>query len=140
LIKKYTFILLGSFFVGLALLGLFLPLLPTTPFLLLAAFFYMRSSEKCYKWLLNHRIFGKYLSNYLNNRSIPWKVKFAVLMVLWLTIILTVIVFLKSNPVRIVLIAIAAVVTIHILSLKTAEPADEMISPPEDHIEIKKNM
>jgi uncharacterized membrane protein YbaN (DUF454 family) len=119
LIKKYAFILLGTVFIGLAFLGIFLPLLPTTPFLLLAAFFYVRSSDKCYNWLLNHRIFGEYLKNYLKNRSIPLKIKIGVLVILWFTIIVSVIIFISSIWIRLSMIAVAAVVTIHILRLKT---------------------
>lgn len=140
MIKKYAFTLLGGIFTGLALLGVFLPLLPTTPFLLLAAFFFLRSSEKHYRWLLNHRIFGKYLRNYLNNRSIPGRVKYGVLIVLWLTIALSVIVVLESSLLRICLIVIASAVTIHILSLKTDRSADEPDSDPVDCIEIKKDI
>ena len=119
LIKKTLFILLGSIFTGLAFLGIFLPLLPTTPFLLLAAFFFFRSSEKSYHWLLNHKIFGKYLQNYLKNRTIPINIKIFVLILLWITILLTSVFVLEIFVISLVLILIATAVTIHILSLKT---------------------
>ncbi|MCK4942277.1 MAG: YbaN family protein [Candidatus Aminicenantes bacterium] len=117
--KKTLFILLGSIFTGLAFLGIFLPLLPTTPFLLLAAFFYLRSSERLYHWLLNHKIFGKYLQNYLKNRTVPINIKIFVLILLWITILLTSVFVLEIFVIRLVLILIATAVTIHILSLKT---------------------
>ena len=121
MIKKTLFILLGSLFTGLAFLGIFLPLLPTTPFLLLAAFFYLRSSEKLYNWLLNHKIFGKYLQNYLENRAIPLKIKIFTLILLWVTILATSLFFVDTFIIKLLLIAIAIAVTIHILWLKTGE-------------------
>jgi uncharacterized membrane protein YbaN (DUF454 family) len=120
--KKITFVILGSFFTGLAFLGIFLPLLPTTPFLLLAAFFYLRSSEKLYYWLLNHKIFGKYLRDYLETRSVPVKIKVFVFIILWITIMSTVLFFLENIIVRLLLVLIALLVSIHVLMLKSSNP------------------
>lgn len=125
MIKKTLFILLGSIFTGLAFLGIFLPLLPTTPFLLLAAFFFLRSSERLYHWLLNHKIFGKYLQNYLDNRSIPLKIKIFTLFLLWVTILSTVLFFVNDFIIKLLLIAIALAVTIHILRFKTGEQIEK---------------
>jgi len=119
-LKKLFYIILGSLSTALAFLGIFLPLLPTTPFLLLAAFFYLRSSEKLYNWLLNHKIFGRYLKNYLKNRSIPVRIKIAVVIILWITILSTILFFLDEFIIRLLLVLIAILVSIHILSLKSA--------------------
>jgi len=70
-IKRTLYLFLGTSFVLLAILGVFLPLLPTTPFLILAAFFFSQSSEKCHQWLLNNKIFGPVLSSWENSRCIP---------------------------------------------------------------------
>ncbi|MFH0931814.1 MAG: YbaN family protein, partial [Candidatus Zixiibacteriota bacterium] len=68
-------IITGTFFVGLGVLGIFLPLLPTTPFLLLAAACYARSSKRFYNWLLNNRWFGSYIKDYKEGKGVPSKVK-----------------------------------------------------------------
>lgn len=69
--KKTLYLMLGFVFVVLAVIGIFLPLLPTTPFLILAAFFFSQSSEKCHQWLLNNKVFGPILYNWENSRCIP---------------------------------------------------------------------
>jgi len=61
---------LGFFFVGLAALGVFLPLLPTTPFLIIAAGCFAKSSEKWHRWLLSNRIFGPVIENWQQNKCI----------------------------------------------------------------------
>jgi len=72
--------------VALAVLGLFLPVLPTTPFLLLAAVCYARSSERFYHWLMTNRWFGEYIRNYREGRGIPLKQKVLTISLLWVTI------------------------------------------------------
>jgi len=84
--SRWALILAGNFFVALGILGILLPLLPTTPFLLLAAACYFRSSEKFYNWLMNNKWLGNYIKNYREKKSIPLKVKVLCLSILWLTI------------------------------------------------------
>ena len=67
--------ILGSFFLGLGIVGVFVPLLPTTPFLLLAAALYVRSSPRLYAWLLNQKHLGPYIRNFRENKSIPLHAK-----------------------------------------------------------------
>jgi uncharacterized membrane protein YbaN (DUF454 family) len=98
--------------------GIFLPLLPTTPFLLLASFCYLRSSERLHGWLTRHRFFGKYIRGYLEHRSIPPGVKISSLILLWATIILTA-VMIGRWYLTVLLAVIAAAVSAHILSLRT---------------------
>lgn len=66
---------LGFMFVGLGLAGVFLPLLPTTPFLLLAAGCFARSSPAFHDWLLTHRLLGPYIRDWERDRSIPLTAK-----------------------------------------------------------------
>ena len=110
---------LGHFSVGLGVIGIFLPLLPTTPFLLLAAWCYSKSSERFHTWLLNNKWFGEYIRNYLSGRGIPLKTKLYALSLLWGTILLSAFFFLESMVVRAILFVIAGVVSWHILSIKT---------------------
>jgi uncharacterized membrane protein YbaN (DUF454 family) len=73
---KYFWLLLGLITLALALLGVFLPLLPTVPFLLLAAFFFARSSEKLHTWLLNHHLFGQMIADWHERGAIDRKAKY----------------------------------------------------------------
>ncbi len=113
-------IFVGTIFVGLGILGMFLPILPTTPFLLLAAACYARSSKRFYHWLLNNRWFGSYIRDYRERKSIPLKVKIFTVALLWITIILSAVFATDVTIVRVILIIIALCVTIHILSLRTS--------------------
>ncbi|MEM7016606.1 MAG: YbaN family protein [Pseudomonadota bacterium] len=72
---KSVYKLLGIFFVGLAILGVVLPLLPTTPFLLLAAGCFAKSSERWYRWLLSNATFGPMIRDWEENRCIQPRVK-----------------------------------------------------------------
>lgn len=69
------FLVLGTLFVGLGIAGAVLPVLPTTPFLLVAAACYARGSARFYNWLLNHRVFGPTIVEWRRHRSIPWRTK-----------------------------------------------------------------
>ena len=116
--KKALLIAAGSVSVALGVVGIFLPLLPTVPFLLLAAFLYARSSQRLYNWLINHRVLGVYIYDYVTYRSVRLSVKVGTLSLLWLT--LTVSILLVSNLyVRILLLAVGCGVSIHVLTLKT---------------------
>lgn len=124
-LKNMILIAIGSLAVGLGVAGIFLPLLPTTPFLLLAAVCYANSSERFYHWLLHHRWFGSYIRNYREGRGIPLISKVVALALLWLTIGASAIFVVPVLIGKIVLVAIAIGVTIHLLSVKTfkEEPA-----------------
>ena len=73
--KRIFFLVLGILSVGLGFLGAFLPLLPTTPFLLLAAFFFSKSSDRLHDWLLNHKLFGKLIRDWREHRAIAPRAK-----------------------------------------------------------------
>ncbi len=70
-IKKMLYTGLGFLFIVLAVMGVFLPLLPTTPFVILSAFFFSKSSERWHRWLLANRVFGPILYNWEHSRCIP---------------------------------------------------------------------
>ena len=79
-------IIVGCISFALGILGLFLPMLPTTPFLLLSAAAWVKASPRLYEWLINHRIFGEYIRNYREHRAIPLHVKIISVTLVWLTI------------------------------------------------------
>ena len=112
-------IVVGTFFVGLGVLGIILPLLPTTPFLLLAAACYARGSKRFYNRLLNNKWIGGYIKNYREGKGTSIKIKMFTISLLWLTIIYSALFAVSSLIVRIILISIAIGVTIHILSIET---------------------
>jgi uncharacterized membrane protein YbaN (DUF454 family) len=115
-------IILGTLCVALGVLGMFLPVLPTTPFLLLAAVCYGRSSEKFYHWLMTNRWFGEYIRNYREGRGIPLKQKVLTISLLWLTIGSTAWLAISQWWVRWILLGIAVGVTIHLVKVKTYKP------------------
>jgi uncharacterized membrane protein YbaN (DUF454 family) len=118
---KYLLAFLGLVSLCLGILGIFLPLLPTTPFLLLSAALFMKSSSRLYNWLMNNRFLGKYLCDYVNHRTISIQSKIISITILWITILVSSIFVIEKIVIKIVLLIIAAAVTIHILSFKSTK-------------------
>lgn len=116
---RWVLIAAGTIFVGLGTLGIFLPILPTTPFLLLAAACYARSSKRFYDRLINNKWFGAYIKNYREGKGIPLKVKVYTISLLWITILFSAFFVINIFWVRVVLILIAIGVTVHVLIIKT---------------------
>jgi len=112
----------GTLCVALGVLGMFLPVLPTTPFLLLAAICYARSSKWFYNWLMTNRWCGKYISNYREGRGIPLKQKGLTILLLWLTIGYAACFVISLWWVKLILLGIAVGVTIHMVRIKTFKP------------------
>lgn len=83
---RVLFNILGTVSLGLGVLGIFLPLLPTTPFLLLAAFCYVRGSPRMHHWLLSHRMLGPYIRDFQSGRGIPLRTKIIALTLMWLSL------------------------------------------------------
>jgi len=116
---RIILIISGTISTALGIIGIFLPLLPTTPFLILAAALYARSSLKLYSWLLNNRLFGKYINNYIEGKGIPLKAKIFSVFLLWLTILYSSFFIINILFVRVILILIAIAVSIHIILIRT---------------------
>jgi uncharacterized membrane protein YbaN (DUF454 family) len=118
-LKKGLLIFAGTAFTATGIIGIFVPILPTTPFLLLAAACYLRSSRRLYNWLLGNRFFGAYVRNYLHGRGMPRKVKIATIFLLWITITCSIIFAVQALIIRIILLIVAIGVTVHIMLIKT---------------------
>lgn len=116
---KLLYTILGSLSLVLGLIGIVVPVLPTTPFLLLSAALYLRGSKRLYDWLMHHPTLGPYITHFRVHRAIPLKTKVVALIMLWVTMLITVIFFIPLVWVKVLLLAIAAAVTWHILSFKT---------------------
>ncbi|MDR2383824.1 MAG: YbaN family protein [Prevotellaceae bacterium] len=118
-LKKTLLITFGSIFLVLGILGIFLPLLPTTPFLLLTTACYAKSSKRLLKKMLSNRILGKYIIDYQQNKGIRKSIKIYVLTLLWTTIALSIVFFAGSLWIKILLGCVAVGVTVHISTFKT---------------------
>lgn len=128
--RKWLLVAAGILSVGLGVLGIFLPILPTTPFLLLAAACFIRSSDRLYDWLIHHKWFGPYIRNYREHKAITKRTKIGTLLLLWGTIGYTAFGVLSSWTLRALLLLVAIGVTIHVLSMKTL--TKEMVSGSSD--------
>jgi uncharacterized membrane protein YbaN (DUF454 family) len=118
MIKKILFIVLGSITLVLGIVGIFLPILPTTPFLLLTAFFYLRSSEKLYTWLLTHEKYGPYIKGIIVDKAMTKQSKTKTIVTLWLTMSLS-IYLVPLLTIKILLGLIGASVSYYVLQLNT---------------------
>ena len=121
---RWILFIMGTFLVGIGVLGIFLPLLPTTIFFILAAACYARSSEKFYVWLLHNRYFGKYIRNYKIRKGMTLISKVITISMLWVTILFSAFFTVENLYVRVLLIMIAVGVTIHLLWIKTVKKQD----------------
>jgi hypothetical protein len=123
---KILLITAGTISLALGAIGIFLPIIPTTPFLLLTAACYCRSSQQLYDWLLNNKWFGEYIRNYKEGKGIPLKTKLVALILLWVTIGVSTVFMLNRLlpeqlvlPMQLIMVAVAIVVSIHIIRIPT---------------------
>ena len=117
---KSILALLGLISLGLGIVGAFLPLLPTVPFVLLSAFLFARSSDRLHNWLITHKIFGQLIRDYHEERGITIQGKIAAISMMWISNIIS-IVFIINNILwlQILMSIITLSVTIYILQYKT---------------------
>lgn len=116
---KYLLAALGLLSLGLGILGIFLPVLPTTPLLLLAAALFLRSSPRLYEWLLDHRRLGPYIQNFMLHKSIPLKIKVISVSMVWITLLFCAVFVAEHWLFRLFFVVLAVAITVHILSYKT---------------------
>ncbi len=118
---RWVLIISGVVLVGIGILGMFLPLLPTTIFFILAAWCFARSSEKFHVWMHTNRLFGKYLSNYSSGQGMTLKSKIFSIAFLWTGILVSGLFLTQNLYIRILLMLIVIGVTWHLIVIKTAK-------------------
>ena len=116
---RAIYFVLGSISFAIACIGVVLPLLPTTPFLLLAVACYLRSSKRMYDWLLNHKLFGQYIKNYLEGKGMSLRAKVISLAFLWTIIAYSALFVMPMLIVQVILLVVALAVTLHLTILPT---------------------
>lgn len=132
-------IAVGTVSVVLGVLGILLPVVPTTPFLLLAAWCYARSSERFYRWLLSNRWFGGYIRNFREGRGMPLRQKVITLSVLWLTVGFAVGFVLSAHWARAAVLLIALSVTVYLARLRPRDRRQDATAPTALHEEKTKS-
>ena len=120
---------------GLGVLGIVLPLLPATPFFLLAAYFFSRSSPRFHHWLLTNRVFGSYIDNYRSGRGMALAEKLVTIAMLWVALAFTATVAVTVWWGRLLLLAVAVGVTTHLVRIRTYRAGGEV---PDVH-EVRKS-
>jgi len=118
-LTKYLYLASGFILVIIGVVGIFLPILPTTIFLILASACFIRSSPKANEWLRNHKILGMYIKNYQDKSGLTLKSKIINIILLWLMISVSAFLFTEIWYIRLLLFLIAVGVTIHLLIVKT---------------------
>lgn len=121
-IVRWTLIAVGTISTGLGIAGIVLPLLPTTPFLLLAAACFARSSRRFYVWLLTNPWFGTYIRDWRAGRGVPLRAKVVSIALLWLTLGSSIAFFVPIVWVKVLLACIGLAVTAHLVRLPTRRP------------------
>ena len=120
---RLLWVLLGSISVGMGVIGIFVPGWPTTIFLIIASYFYIRSSDKLYNWLLNNKILGIYLKNYYSGKGMPVKAKIFSISIMWVFGLLSIFLWIPSNLIiiKIIVFILLIIGSIFILRVKSSE-------------------
>ena len=118
---RLLLVLLGSISVGMGVIGIFVPGWPTTIFLIIASYFYIRSSDKLYNWLLNNKILGIYLKNYYSGKGMPVKAKIFSIVMMWVFGLLSIFLWIPSNLIiiKILVFILLIIGSIFILRVKS---------------------
>jgi uncharacterized membrane protein YbaN (DUF454 family) len=119
-VVKLAYLISGFVFVFLGVLGAFLPLLPTTIFLILASACFMKSSPRANAWLKNNKLLGSYLRNYQDKTGLTIASKITHIAVLWIGILISAYLLTDKTAIQVLLFMIAVGVTLHLVMIKTA--------------------
>ncbi len=117
--KKGFYVVLGTLALALGFIGIFLPVIPTTPLVLLAAACYMRGSERLHGWLLESKWFGETIRTYQSGQGLRKATKVRAIGLMWIVITISAVFYVDSLPVRVVILVTAILVTRYLLGLPT---------------------
>jgi uncharacterized membrane protein YbaN (DUF454 family) len=118
---RIVFLGLGTLFVALGIVGIFLPVLPTTPFILLAAACYARASTRFYNWLLNNRILGPTILEWRRYRSIPYRVKWTAIILMVVTLSISIVFFVPWMELRIGLAILGVALGVYLYNVPSRD-------------------
>ncbi|MBI3195579.1 MAG: YbaN family protein [Ignavibacteriae bacterium] len=119
--KKFFFLTAGSLSVLLGVIGIVVPLLPTVPFLLLAAYLYAKGSERFYLWLIHHKWLGTILTNYKEGKGIPIRIRIYSVVFLWVTIGASIVFLIEDTAAKIIMLLVASGITLRLMLMKSKE-------------------
>jgi uncharacterized membrane protein YbaN (DUF454 family) len=128
-LRRAFWVTLGGVSLLLGIIGIFLPLLPTTPFVLLAAACFARGSERFHAWLVGHHRFGPLVRDWQAYRSIPLRAKCLAIGMMWTSMGATAWLMRGRPLASVTLIAVAAAVTTWMLRLPTRPPGGHEAAP-----------
>lgn len=126
---KAGLISLGSISLAFGVIGIFVPGLPTTVFLLMSAACYVRSSERLYRWLLDHKVLGKFIRDYEQHKAMPLKSKMVAMVSMWTMIGISAVWFLQSDWIRFAVVVLGLIGTTAILAVKTLSVKQSDVGP-----------
>lgn len=111
---------LGVISLIVGVIGIFVPLLPTVPFVLLSAYLFAKSSTKMHNWIMNHKTFGKYIQNYQEDKSIPLQVKVMSIIMLWSSMSISIFFLLENRlELQLLLLTITIAISTFLIRMKT---------------------
>lgn len=119
--KKLVYLVLGTVSLALGVIGIILPILPTTPFILLTAWCYFRGSPRFHQWLVDHPRLGPIVEEYSDDRGMRKESKIKAILMTWVAVLLTAVFLLDTSQLRALVIGLAGIGTIVMLRLKTRD-------------------
>ena len=122
---RLAFAALGTLFLLLGIVGIFMPILPTTPFLLLATACYTRSSRRFYNWLMNHPALGPLIVEWRTYRSIPWRIKLVAVATMTLTFGSSIIFFIRDGWLQLALAFFGVMMVIWLYRIPSRDRTDK---------------
>jgi len=111
-LKKFIFILLGTISLAVGVTAIFIPGLPTTPFLLLTAWLYTKSSERLYRWLISSRLIGPYILEFKKNKGMTRRTKIQAIGTMWVMITISTLFLIDGLLIKLILVALGIVGTV----------------------------
>lgn len=118
---RALYILAGIVFVLLGIAGALLPVLPTTPFMLLAAACFARASPRFYNWLLNNPVFGPTVLEWRRHHCIPWRIKITAIVLMFLTLGVSIVFFVPRWELQLALAAAGVVLGVYLYRIPSRD-------------------